>query len=132
MVVWYTRMPSKCIPGGNVRRWYTRKYGSLTSDVFVLHKCDNPDCRNIDHIFLGSGSDNIIDALNKGRFIGHTGSPHSDESKLKMAISIGKLTVENVKEIRNSTEDNWILAKKFNVSWRAIYKVRKNLTWRYV
>jgi hypothetical protein len=34
---------------------------------FVLHKCDNPPCIRIDHLFEGSNSDNQRDAFAKGR-----------------------------------------------------------------
>lgn len=41
--------------------------GKLPSKLFVCHRCDNPPCCRIDHLFLGSPSQNIQDALLKGR-----------------------------------------------------------------
>ena len=42
-------------------------YGEIDGKLNVLHKCDNPECNNPEHLFLGTIMDNVRDMINKGR-----------------------------------------------------------------
>ncbi len=41
--------------------------GPIPSGMCVCHKCDNPICCNPDHLFIGTQSDNLLDAASKNR-----------------------------------------------------------------
>ena len=47
--------------------WELEK-GPIPDGMVVCHKCDNPPCRNMNHLFLGTQKDNLHDAIDKGRF----------------------------------------------------------------
>lgn len=42
-------------------------HGDIPTSLYVLHSCDNRKCLNIDHLFVGSHSDNMQDMRKKGR-----------------------------------------------------------------
>jgi len=42
--------------------------GHIPDGLYVLHRCDVRCCVNPDHLFLGTYSDNTLDAVAKGRW----------------------------------------------------------------
>lgn len=44
--------------------------GPIPDGMNLLHKCDNPPCVRIDHLFLGTIADNSKDMVSKGRHAG--------------------------------------------------------------
>ncbi len=41
--------------------------GEIPDGMFICHHCDNPRCVNINHLFVGSPKDNMLDMIQKGR-----------------------------------------------------------------
>lgn len=62
---------------GTRRLVYAHRYAwelagrEVPEGMLVLHKCDNPSCCNVDHLFVGTDQDNLADMARKGR--GRTG-----------------------------------------------------------
>lgn len=46
---------------------YAMANGPIPDGMQVCHRCDNPKCVRLDHLFLGTNSDNQKDAVAKGR-----------------------------------------------------------------
>lgn len=93
------------------------------SPTFVLHKCDNRLCCNPAHFFLGSFSDNMVDAYSKGRKRQRGGDAHTN----------AKLSNAQAEEIRKryaAGERQVPLAKEFNVSQRAISLIVREETYK--
>ena len=112
-----------------VAAWYSNMISELSAPkhksdkTFVLHKCDNRKCCNHDHFFLGSYTDNQLDAYKKKRKVQPKGSNHVN----------AKLTKEQVMEIRTRYsfgEYQSPLAKEYNVSQRCISLVVRGETYK--
>jgi hypothetical protein len=91
-------------------------HGPIPDGMYVLHHCDNPPCCRPDHLFLGTLSDNMQDAVRKGRFV----SPNR------------KLTAEQVQEVRDNPHIGVVeFGKRFGVCPSTIVWIRKGRTHRY-
>ena len=70
----YGQFASKCKKTFTAHRYsYELFFGKIQKKLCVLHKCDNPQCVNPEHLFLGSQQDNAIDMINKGRNYSNAG-----------------------------------------------------------
>lgn len=52
---------------GAHRAMWQRTNGHIPAGMVVRHNCDNPACVNPAHLLLGTQSDNILDAVERGR-----------------------------------------------------------------
>lgn len=105
---------------------------------YACHKCDNPSCVRPDHLFVGTPSDNMQDCVRKGRdnpaAKAHWGdsNPARRNPAIRQGIknSQAKLTEDQVREIRGSTERNGLLAVRYGVSKSAVKMIRTRRSWK--
>lgn len=48
---------------------WAKTHGAIQDGLFVCHHCDNRKCVRIEHLFLGTQSDNMRDCVNKKRHV---------------------------------------------------------------
>lgn len=96
----------------------------ITSDQHVLHRCDNPPCVRPDHLFLGDQAANNADMRAKGRF--RPGATHGSEHWA------AKLTENDVREIRASSDHPQQIADRFGISRRTVRAIRAMQSWRHL
>ncbi len=99
---------------------WTLYRGEIPKGMCVLHRCDNPPCVNVNHLFLGTQSDNMKDAGRKGRM--KKGSAHHN----------AKISDADVVAIRSSTGLQRDIAKKFGISRTNVSIIRSGKGWRHV
>lgn len=95
------------------------KHGNVTEGACVLHKCDNPKCVNIKHLFIGTQKDNIDDKVVKGR------CNYARGEMLPQTTHDNEL----VKEIRNRYENGEFqsdIAEHLNVSRSYVCEIVNN------
>lgn len=83
--------------------------GTIPDGLNVLHRCDNPGCCNLAHLFLGTHAENMADKKAKGRV-------RFGPTLFGVDNPAGKLTDEQVATIRASAEPQRGLAARFGVT----------------
>jgi hypothetical protein len=95
-------------------------YGPIPVGLNVLHHCDNPGCVNPEHLFLGSQKDNGEDMSRKGR------APRGERQ------GGHKLTEAHVRKIRESTDSERVIARRFNIDRSTAHRVKKGEAWAWL
>ena len=120
----YHKVERKRKPHLAHRLMWERVYGPIPKGICVLHRCDNPSCVNLDHLFLGTQAENIIDMCKKKR---NRNIPmHAEKHPMS------KLTWKDVEKIRNlkgKIPQNKI-AEMFGVGAMTISRVINNKLWK--
>ncbi len=90
-------------------------YGTIPDGKCVCHHCDNRGCVRPNHLFLGSQSDNLIDALKKGR------APN---------MKLCELDVEIMRMLEGVTLKQ--IADFWDISTSQVWNIVNRKQWKYV
>ena len=96
------------------RKAYYDAFGAIPKGMVVLHKCNNKQCVNPEHLMVGTQSDNVKQAYRDGLQI----NPHRSK------------TPEEVRAIFKATGSQRAIAKTYNTTQTVVKNIRLGRTYR--
>ena len=100
----------------SAHRWSYRVFkGPIPPGLLVRHTCDMPPCVRPGDLILGTQSQNIMDAVERGRYVKNHGG--------------AKLSLDQVNYVRSSSETQVDLGKKFGVCRNTIAEIKHGRSW---
>lgn len=108
------------------QRWSTHRlawtlaHGQIPGGLSVLHRCDNRACMNVDHLFLGTQADNMLDMAQKGRSV-------RGEASFR-----AKLTEDQVIAIRNDPRSHRAIARDYGLRHTSVGDIKRRRIWRHI
>lgn len=104
------------------RLMWTLCYGPIPAGMSVCHSCDNTQCINPLHLWIGTHKENMEDRARKGRNADHRGTNNGR----------AKLTPDQVRAIRASDRPGIELAREHNITNTAVTNIRLRKTWIHI
>lgn len=111
---------------------YEQKYGKIPKGMVIRHKCDNPNCCNIEHLEIGTPKDNVRDLIERQSekykivrqkiSIKHRGTNHPKH----------KFTENQIKDIYFSKFNNVELGRIYNVNRVTISDIKNKKSWKWL
>ena len=129
---------------------YIAAHGPIPEGLLVCHRCDNPECCNPAHLWLGTPADNMADMVAKGRSLkgidsvppetrarGERNGALTHPERLTRGTShhASKLTPDLVRSIRTrfaAGETQTAIAASIGVSQPVVSSVVRGETWGHV
>ncbi|MGH8235418.1 MAG: HNH endonuclease [Steroidobacteraceae bacterium] len=106
---------------------YERAAGPLACGMQACHTCDNPPCVNPEHLFAGTNSDNVKDAIRKGR----AAAPVFHGAEHGMAI-LDTAQVLSIRAKLAAGTRQCDVAREFSISEPLVYRIKKRIIWKHV
>ena len=98
---------------------YVLHFGAFDDDLVVCHKCDNRECVNPSHLFVGTNADNAADMSNKGRAARLHGTQNG----------CSKLTDSIVVSIYQDPRTNREIAAEYGIASSLVSLIRHRKVW---
>jgi len=102
------------------RAIWEARVGQIPENKVLCHRCDNPACVNVNHLFLGTHKENSEDMVSKGR-----------QAK-GATIKTSKLTESTVRLLRQTPGPHREVARVFGLKPGVVRQIRVGETWRHL
>jgi hypothetical protein len=110
------------------RPWYAHRWawtlanGEIPAGLSVCHKCDNPPCINLDHLYLGTTAQNQKDKADRGRVKG--------EKNPKAKLT--DFDIPTIFELLHHGFAPKAIAEMYHVSHDAIKDIKNRRRWTHI
>ena len=94
----------------------------------VMHSCDNPRCINIEHLSVGTYSENTLDASRKGR-LAVRGSPKGEKNR---NAKLNEVAVRVIRHLYAEGRTQGELAAAYGVGANNISFIVNGKRWKHV
>jgi hypothetical protein len=119
------------IGGGKVTGAHRASYqafcGEIPHGLDVCHKCDVRDCVNPEHLFVGTRSENILDAFRKGRM-----SPNKSHGSDHPSSKLKEADIPVILARRAAGDTKSAIARDYGVTPRVITLIECGEAWKHV
>lgn len=113
----------KFLYGRAHRAAWSFEHGDIPSGHYILHRCDNPSCVDVAHLFTGTNVDNMRDMKKKGRSLRGEFNPRAKLNEQDIAL-IFKMRSDGCKMKP--------IARKFGVSHQLVSRILQHGLWTHV
>ena len=107
---------------------YKLTVGPIPLGRLICHVCDTPCCVRPDHLFAGSNSDNMKDAIQKGRIRPWAGGLQGESNGRAKLTAAAVATIKRRYETGERRAD---LAREYKVHWATLNAAINGETWKY-
>lgn len=106
---------------------YFAHIGEIPEGMDVCHRCDVRSCVNPDHLFLGTRSDNLIDASKKNR----VSRTHQKKGSAHPASKLSEADIPKIRARLALGHSRASIARSYAVSDRIILLIDRGQAWRH-
>jgi hypothetical protein len=116
------------------RAAYILFVGPIPKGLWICHKCDNKHCCNPSHLFLGTSTDNVRDAMEKRRWftanrISAANSPRG-ENHHKSKLKDSDIVAIRARIKKGETQAS--IAKEYGLWHTTISRIARGIGWKHI
>src|SRR5258706_16175052 len=95
---------------------WSAQHGEIPKENYVCHRCDNPDCIAIEHLFLGTPGENYANMRDKGRSRYNAKLSREEVAAIRRRIGAGETAVAGARDYQVNYDQ--IIAINHGHAWR--------------